>query len=104
MSDGKWSYPTIRVEMDGVRKTIVTHLGHALEQEKGHLEASVLKALEAIDIDALIRDTVMRETPRIIEESIKSAISGAVSQVMYREELRKDLANLVAKSLKLKEF
>ncbi len=77
MSD-ETGFSVLRIEVEGVRRTLCQYIGNALAADRAAIEKSVTKHLAAIDIDALVKQAVYVETPRIINDAVKAAIGQAV--------------------------
>lgn len=84
--------PKLRVELDGVRHALITHL-QAHHQE---IEAIIEKAIQEIDLEDLIKTQVNMVLPGLLKEAIADAIRHNVNSVItHNYELRDALAGLI---------
>ena len=86
--------PTIRVEVEGLRRTVLHALTSSIMVERETIAKMISKELDKLDIQAIILKTIEREAPKVIEDIVKSSVSGAFYAI------RDDIDNAVRARLK----
>lgn len=98
------AYPLIRIDMEGVRHSLVHALSLQLESDKSHLEKQINATLSDFNFAAVVESTINEALPRLIEEGLRSAIRSRVNDTLWSVEGRAliDAAmnGLIAKSVK----
>jgi AcrR family transcriptional regulator len=84
--------PVIRVTVDEMRHTLVTHLGQYHEELGRATRAAVEQALTSFDYEAEVR----RQVAGLIAEQVRHALARAVQDLFTAPEVRRALARAVA--------
>lgn len=78
MGDGLFNFPTVRLEVQGMRHAIIHALGTSLEISKRDLELAVNQAVAEFDFGATVKRITQQEIQKQLEKTIESAVQGAL--------------------------
>jgi hypothetical protein len=81
-------FPEIRIDIEGVRQTLVQSLYSSLENDKREIERQVTEQLKALDVAKLVEECVKQHAPRIIAETVSQGIRRAVDAALWTDEGR----------------
>jgi len=70
---------SIRADIEGLSETIVARIGMRQEALKEHVEAGLIKAVDQIDVAAIVE----REARPALEKAIQDAVKAAAARLMY---------------------
>jgi len=92
-------YPTIKVEVEGVRHAIV----QAFTDHNHEIEVGIEKALNEINIGDIVTNEVNRLIPYLIKEAVEKAITTAVNSIMWdwnaKTQIAEGLETLVMEAM-----
>ena len=79
------AFPTIRIDIAGVRRTLIHSLYSSLENDKKAIEKQVEEQLATVDMGQLIQEAVSLYAPRMISEAIQEAIQRSVREALWEQ-------------------
>lgn len=92
-------YPTIKVEVEGVRHAIV----QAFASHNREIETGIEKAMSEIDIGEIVTNEVNRLVPYLVKEAVEKAITSAVNSIMWdwsaKTQIAEGLETLVMETM-----
>ena len=83
--------PTLRVELDGVKTAILTHL----ETQHEVIKSEIQRQLEAINIEELVSHAVRTHVPPLVSECVKRAVTRVVEEITYDNGFTGELKSIV---------
>jgi hypothetical protein len=91
--------PIVRIEIDHMRQSIIHAFADYQLQVSGDVQRALDKAIAAFDF----KGEVARIAYALLQDHIKTAIQGAIYEVMASPEMRKEVAKIFSKILSEKE-
>lgn len=93
-------FPTITITLEGMRQTIQhAFIEHLVEQDLA-VQAALKKAIEAFDIEAVIRQEIESQFPYVLRDVIGQALRSAIwKNDKLRDDLTRKLAQFLATNL-----
>lgn len=87
--------PMVRIELDGLRQSVVHALTMAHERIQGEVDAELQRQIESFDLTACVRDILAQE----LKSSVQYAMQAAVREAMQTPEFKERLAEYLRRDL-----
>lgn len=90
--------PTIRLELEGMRETIIAGLMKYNDELEGIVKDEIDRQINQFTVEGYIKDEVYRELTRMLSTEIRNQLS-----YIFAEEVTETIKNKILENIKPKE-